>query len=254
MPLTNKFRFVFLALITALLAGGLLAGCTPDVAGQAGAADTAVTPGTIIVIGRGEASGRPDEAHLNVGVDIFAESVQDATAQNDEAIQSILAALSEQQIAEEDIQTSNYNVWAEQRYGENGPEGIAGYRVSNQVNVTVRDIERVGDVLTAVIDAGANSIYGIYFSVADPAALEADAREIAIEDARRRAESLAALSGVTLGEVVGVSEVIGSGAVPMWGMGGGAYGPAMAEAGATSISPGQLDYQVQVQVTFAIGQ
>lgn len=251
MPLTNKFRFLILALLTTLLAVSVV-GCAPTTS-RVRAADTAVSPGAITVIGRGEASGRPDEAHLSVGVEVFDASVKAATSQNEETIQSILAALDEQQIADEDIQTSNYNVWAEQRYGENGPEGIAGYRVTNQVNVTMRDIERVGDVLTAVIDAGANSIYGIYFSVADPAALEGEAREIAIENARQRAESLAALSGVTLGKVIGVSEVIGGGNFPMLGLGGGgAYGAPMAQADATSISPGQLDYQVQVQVTFAI--
>ena len=57
--------------------------------------------------------------------------------------------------------------------------GIAGYRVSNQVNVKIRDIALVGDVLAAVTEAGANSIYGVNFSVADPAALEAEARALA---------------------------------------------------------------------------
>ena len=233
-----------------LVAGFLsLAACTPTTTETA--VEPATAPGGITVIGRGEAFGQPDEANVYVGVDTFAEEVATATTENEATIQAILATLQEQGIAVEDIQTSNYNLWAEQIYGDRGPEGIAGYRVSNQVQVVIRNIEQVGDVLTAVIEAGANNIYGVNFSVADPAALEAEAREQAIINAGERAESLAELNGVLLGDVVSVSEVIGQVPFPMKGLGGGDYMPA-AESAATSITPGQLSYQVEVQVTFAI--
>lgn len=228
----------------------LLAACTPT--STETAAEPAAAAGGITVVGRGEAFGQPDEANVQVGVDTFAEEVIVATSENEAAIQAIIAALQAKGIAAEDIQTSNYSLWAEQIYGERGPEGIAGYRVSNQVRVVIRDIENVGEILTAVIEAGANNIYGVSFSVADPAALEAEAREQAIANARERAESLAGLSGVSLGEVVSVSEVIGQVPYPrMEGLGGGGYFPA-GDSAATSISPGQLSYQVEVQVTFAI--
>lgn len=227
----------------------ILAACTPTTTETA--VESATASGGITVIGRGEAFGQPDEANVHVGVDTFAEAVTTATVENEATIQAILATLQEQGIAAEDIQTSNYNLWAEQIYGERGPEGIAGYRVSNQVRVVIRDVEKVGDVLTAVIEAGANNIYGVSFSVADPVTLEAEARAQAIANAWERAESLAELSDVSLGEVVSVSEVIGQVPFPMEGVGGGAYVPA-AEPAATSISPGQLSYQVEVQVTFAI--
>ncbi len=226
-----------------------LTACVP--AGTETAVEPAAATGGITVIGRGEAFGQPDEAYLNVGVETFAVEVTTATAENEEKIQTIITTLKEQGIAAEDIQTSNYSLWAEQIYGERGPEGIAGYRVNNQVQVTIREVEKVGDVLTAVTNAGANSIYGVSFSVADPAALEAEAREEAIANAQERARLLAELSGVTLGDVVAVSEVIGQ--MPyreMGGLGGGGY--MAAEAAGTSISPGQLSYHVEVQVTFAI--
>ncbi|HMT22557.1 MAG TPA: SIMPL domain-containing protein, partial [Promineifilum sp.] len=112
-------------------------------------------------------------------------------------------------------QTTNYSLYAEQIYGDRGPEGIAGYRISNQVNVKIRDIALVGDVLAAVTEAGANAIYGVNFSVADPAALEAEARAAAMDDARKRAESLAELGGVALGDIQVISEVVGTPVMPM---------------------------------------
>ncbi|KAA3659426.1 MAG: DUF541 domain-containing protein, partial [Chloroflexi bacterium] len=96
---------------------------------------------------------------------------------------------------------------------------------------------------------GANNIYGVYFSVSEPAALEAKARELAIANARARAESLAALSGVSLGDVRIISEVVSQPAYPQPGIGGGG-GLAIAEESIESISPGQLSYEIQVQVTY----
>lgn len=237
-----------LIILLALLAT-LIVACTPTPGAANG--NAAVVPNSVTVVGSGEAFGQPDEAHVQIGVETFNADVSQATAENEATLQAVMATLEEHGIAAEDIQTSNYNLWAEQKYGENGPEGIAGYRVSNQLSVTIRDIDKVGEVLTAVTEAGANSIYGVSFSVADPAALEAEAREAAIANARERAESLAELSSVTLGDIQVISEVIGQVPLPMMGLGGGG-GAFAAEGGPTSISPGQLSYQVQVQVTYGI--
>jgi uncharacterized protein YggE len=202
------------------------------------------------VVGLGEALGEPDEARATVGVETFAADVNDATSENEAIIAAILDSLEETGIVPKDIQTSNYSLWAEQKYGDNGPEGIAGYRVSNQVSVVIRDIDKVGDVLAAVTAAGANSIHSVQFSVADPAALEDEAREKALADARRRAESLAQFSGLTLGDIKAIDETFNQFAGPL-PMGGGGFGGGAMDS-STSITPGQLSYQSQVQVTFDV--
>jgi hypothetical protein len=121
--------------------------------------------------------------------------------------------------------------------------------VNNQVNVIVRDVTKLGDVLDKVVAAGANNVYGVNFGVDDTTKLQSDARAQAFADAKARADSLAKLAGVTLGEVVSVSEVIGN-AGPMLesarmsvasGLGGGA-----------PIQPGELQVNLSIQVTFAI--
>lgn len=238
-------------IVIGLLLVALLVACQPTTTAP-GAAQAGADSGGITVVGRGEAFGAPDRAEVNVGIETFAETVEEASAQNQTTVESIMAALEAEGIAREDVQTSNYSLWAEQIYGDRGPEGIAGYRVNNQVRVTIRDIELVGDVIAAVTGAGANNIHGVSFRVADPAALEAEARAEAIANARERAESLAELSGVELGDVVVVSEVIGQSPIMPYGergMGGGAM---VEEAAAPGISPGQLSVGVEVQVTFAI--
>ena len=120
------------------------------------------------------------------------------------------------------------------------------YHVTNQVEVTVRDVSKLGDILDKAVASGANNIYGVNFSVDDTSKLEADARAKAIADAKARAASLAQLAGVQLGDVVSVSEVIGSNGPVYAAMASGMGG------GGTPIQPGELNVNMSVQVTFAI--
>lgn len=210
-------------------------------------------PGTFTVVGEGKVTLEPDIARVTIGVETVTPTVQEATEQNRATVEAVLAALVEQDIAEEDIQTSGFSVYAE-RFGPEGPleEGDVRYRVSNNVSVTIRDLERVGEILDAAIEAGANNIYGVEFALDDPGVAESDARAAAIEDARAKAEELAQLTGIPLGEIISVSEIVG--------MGGGYYAGNFAEqarafgGGGTPITPGQLDLVMQLQVIFAINQ
>lgn len=230
-----------------ILLVGLVVACSPAAAGSQ--ADVPASGSEITVVGQGEAYGEPDLATVQVGVETFAEAVDEATSGNQATVDSIMSALEAVGIAPEDIQTTNYSLWAEQQPSEQGFSGIAGYRVTNQVNVTIRDIDKVGEVLAAATEAGANSIYGIQFSVDDPAALESEARADAMADARTRADDLAGLAGLEIGEVKVISEVIGQPVMPFMGGGGGfAMEAAASQPG---ISPGQMAVMVQVQVTFA---
>jgi uncharacterized protein YggE len=207
---------------------------------------------TITVVGQGSVNIKPDIARVSVGVETSAETISEAVAENETNMEAILAALQEAGIDEKDIQTMNYSIQldyyqeslprAEPSTGESQPR----YRVSNMVNVTIRNLDGVGDVLDAVIEAGANNIWGISFSLDDQSVAEADARADAIADAQARAEALAELSGIQLGPVMSISEVIGGGSVPM------AVTVERAAAGGSSISPGELEIGYQVQVVYFV--
>jgi uncharacterized protein YggE len=208
---------------------------------------------SIMVTGQGEASARPDIATINAGVQTRAASAIEAASRNQAAVEKVMAALEDQGIAEKDIQTSNYSIWPEQRRQPRGDDEVVidGFRVSNSVAVRVRDLDRLGELLAAVTNAGANSINGINFAVEDTAALEARAREAAMQDARRRAESLAELAGVELGDVQQIAMTAGGGyprPIPMARM----EAMAMDAAPAPSIAPGESSMTVNVQVTYAI--
>lgn len=239
------------AILTAVLLMAILSACSGATSEPTVTDTTTGSHGGITVVGNGTAYGKPDVAQVQVGVESFTSSVTDATNQTETKIQAIMAALKAQGIADEDIQTTNYSIWPEQTYDPNTGQstGISGYHVSNQVNVTVRDMSKTSDVLTAVTNAGATTVYGVNFSLADTTALEDQARTTAVADARTRAESLAKLAGVELGDVVVISEIIGSngGPMPMYDS-----VKAMDAANSVTIAPGQLSFSTQIQVTFAI--
>jgi uncharacterized protein YggE len=207
---------------------------------------------SITVVGSGKVSLVPDIATINVGAEALASTVSEAKSTVDAQMAAITAALEELGVAKKDIQTSHYGIHYERepfmpggRAGAETAGAQGAYRVSNMLRVTVRDVEQAGNVLDAVVAAGANQVYGVTFTVSDDSAWQSEARAKAVADAQARAEELATLAEVELGDVLTISEVIGGGPVPM----------AFAEramGGGGGIAPGEMEMSTQVQVTFAI--
>lgn len=243
--------------LVSVLAVGLvglltLSACAAPAVAQGGG-NNPEQPHTISVTGYGVAYGKPDIATAQIGVQSRnadpAQAVDDATAK----MNAIIAALKGLGIDEKDIQTTNFSVSAQPDYDPDTgkPKDTFTYVVDNTVSVTVRDLSKVGEVLGKAVGAGANSIYGVNFAVSDQAALEAEARDKAMADAKARAEQLAKAAGVTLDTPMSIGEY-SSGpipytadykAAPAVGVGGGAPVP---------VSTGQIQVNLQVSVTYII--
>jgi uncharacterized protein YggE len=209
--------------------------------------DAETLPRTITVIGEGQVNAAPDIAIVQVGVQVSDTDPKAATEKAAEEMNNILAALKGEGIAEKDIQTSYYNVYVDRPFGPDGPGNQTFYQVSNNIQVTIRDLARVTDILGATIEAGANNINSIDFRLSDTSQLESEARAKAVDNAKAKAEELAQLNGVAVGEVVSISEVVNSGIYLEQsfaaGIGGGGAGP---------ISPGDVTVTSQLQISYAI--
>lgn len=223
---------------------------------QAPAGETTL-PRTITVVGSGTVTMTPDVATANIGVETSAADVKDAIDEASETMAAVLEALTDAGVAEKDVQTAGFNVWADRSSGPvpmvEGSRTVGGeeitYRVNSNVRVIVRDMTAVGAVIDAAVEAGANAIYGVSFGIDEPEALASEAREKAIADALSKAEELAALNNVQVGEVLSVSEVIGQ--TPYYGV------QRMAAAadglgGAGPFTPGEQEVSLQLQVVYAI--
>lgn len=242
-----------LVMLAAALIAVVITGCAPSAsAANPSQAGGSVPTNTISVSGLGEAFGQPDQATVMLGINISNANVGDAVAQSNEVMDSIIAALVEAGVAREDIQTVNFSVWPEDRYDPTGmPTGERTFRVDSTVQVKVRDMAKVGAVIDAGLGAGANSVQGLNFSIADQDALESEARTKALEDAREKAQQIAAAMGVELGDPIIVSETDGGGYLPYYGIEASA-GRGAGGAGDVAISPGQQAVNVQLYVTFGI--
>lgn len=228
------------AAVLVLVVGLLIAGV-----GAAGAQE--YPHNTLTVDGFGQAFGAPDVALVQLGVQTSSSNVSEAYNNANTAIQNVIDALVAIGIEERDIQTTGLYLYQDTPFnpqtGE--PSETPIYRVTNSLTVTVRDVSRAGEVINTGVEAGANNIGGLTFSIDDTAALEQEARAAAIEDARVRAEQLANLMGVELGAPTIIVENPGQPGVVFdraaaFGLGG---------AGA-AVEEGQLQVNVQVRVTF----
>jgi uncharacterized protein len=241
---TNRLLKARTALLLMVLLVFVISGCAA--APSAATGQDSSLRNTISVSGTGEASGRPDIATVQLGVNVIDDDLGAALDESNVLVEAITSAMLSIGIAEEDLRTTNFNVWPEDLYDPRSGERTdeRKFHVDSTLEIKIRDIDSSGDVIHEGLNAGANNIYGLTFGIDDPGDLEAEARSAAFEDARQRAAQLADEMGVTLGDPIIVSE----------GFSGGGFNTGFARAesggGGPPISLGQLSVSIQVNVTF----
>jgi uncharacterized protein len=231
----------------AAMGGGVAGTLGQEPASAASAPDYAQVGGGsalhgITVVGTGKASAVPDVADWSFGAQSDATSAADALKGASASSRRIVAALRNTGIERADIRTEQVSVYP--RMSSDG-RSVEGYSATASVSAVVREIGRAGEVVDAAVRAGANQVYGPTLRLSDDRAQYRAAVDAAYDDARARAEAIAAKVGVTLGAPVAILE-------------GGAGGPvplslrAAAEAD-VAIEPGTQDVTASLTVTFAIG-
>ncbi len=204
----------------------------------------------IWVNGQGEVTVTPDLATLWLGVEAQADTVTEAQSQAVEAMDNVMTALTDNGVDEDDIQTQYFSIDQVTRWDDDEIV-VIGYRVTNMVIAKIRDIDNVGAIIDAVAEAGGDltRINNIAFSVDDPSEYYEEAREEAMADAKDKAEQLADLAGIELGQPTYISE--GNIYPPVVYRDVG-MAPAPEEGYTTSISPGEIELTLTVQVAYAI--
>ncbi len=200
----------------------------------------------VLVVGTGVVATPPDVMNLVLGVSVRRDSVAAARADAARLTRAIVDALTTTGVAEEDLQTARFGVHPEYRHTERR-RLLDGYRVTSTVRVTVRDLDRAGDVVDAAIAAGGNDVVleHVAFAVEDDTEPRAAARLLAWNDALDKATQLARHARLNLGNATWIAELTApTGPVPMARL-------AAAEA-ATPIESGSTDVTVTLEVRFAI--
>ena len=203
---------------------------------------------SISVHGTGRVTMKPDTATFSVGIEATAKKAGAAMDEASTKMAAIIAALKKAGVADADLTTTQISLNPTYDYNNGNSKPIlTGYSATQTLNVKARALGTAGSLIDASVDAGANNVGGISFTVDDPTEATDKARTAAVEDARRKAEALAKAAGITLGKVIRITETGGNMPPPIF------YERGAADAAATPVQPGTTELSVDVQVEFAIG-
>lgn len=207
----------------------------------------------VAVAATGEARRAPDIATLSTGVSTLAKDANSAIRQNSAQMAKVVTAIKAAGIAQKDIQTSGVSLNPDYAYTANRPPRIKGYYAANTVNVTVRDIGRLGEILDVLVATRANQINGPMFDIDNKDAVLDEARAKAMAQAKGRAESYAKRLGLRIRRVVSIDET-GRG-TPI-GMLAHPHAATQASASPVSapIAPGENVMALSLDVVYELGR
>lgn len=208
--------------------------------------------GTLLsVSAQAEARRTPDIATVSTGVVTEAPDANAAMRANAERMQQVVDAIRKAGIEARDVQTGGITLNPQYRYVENAPPSITGYQASNTVNVTVRDLARLGKILDALVATGANQINGPSFDIADREPALDEARRNALKQARARADMYAQSLGMRVRRIVSISEGARIDMPPPMPMAAMRMEKALAD---TPVAPGENVLTAHLDVVFELGQ
>ncbi len=214
---------------------------------------------TIMVSGLGEVVGAPDIASVSFSVKTESLSIAEAQKDVTDKVARIVEYLKENGVKEKDIKTSGYNIYPRYEYlrsyvypyDSTGRQNLAAYVVNESVSIKIRDLASAGKIIGGLGELGANEVSGLSFGFEDDEGMMAEARALAIKDARAKAKKLSLDLGVSLGRIVNFSE---GGFYPYakmeaFGRGGDM---AMADSSIVPINPGENKIISNVTITYEI--
>jgi len=241
-------RIKFLLVAAVLFGAVVLSACGATTV----AANPAPPQRTLNVTGTGLVYLTPDVAYINIGVHTEQPTASEAVSTNNDQTHQVITALTNFGVDTKDIRTTNFSIYPNTQYDQQtGKPGTTTYIVDNTVDVTVHQLDKLGDLLDATVQAGANSVNSIQFDVFDKTSAIQQARDQAVKDAQTQAQGLASASGVTLGNVQTISFTnnIPQPVTDAYGKGGGGLSAAPASL---PINTGQLTLTVTVDMTYEI--
>ncbi len=244
--------FVILALAAVTLAYVFISGTNRPVPAYAPADGTAQVSNSVTVYGQGKVYIEPDIAYITFGCENLDLDPKKAQDDNSEMMDKIIKAVKAAGIDDADIQTAQYNVYPEYDY-YSGSRTFKGFRVTNTIQVKVREVGKSGGLIKTAYDAGANLFNGIAFDVIDRQEAYIEALNDAMGRAKEKAEKLAADSGRSVTGVINIVES-SSYSSPYSPQSNYVYAAAesISSYGGDSISSGQLEITAVVTVTYGL--
>jgi uncharacterized protein YggE len=215
----------------------------------------ASNPGTpyrgIMVKGEGTVSAKPDLAKVTLGVESDAKSAKEAQNSNAEIMSRMTGELKQLKITEKDIQTTDFSLYPIRKYNKKTDQDqVIGYRVSNQVTITVHDLSKLASAIDSSIKSGVTNVNSIAFSLESPGLWKELVFNKAIKDAREKANALAKAAGVKIKKVLYIND--SSVDLLPYQVEGSQKALLLDKDKSTPVEPGSIKLNAQVQICFGI--
>ena len=201
---------------------------------------------TVSFAGEGKVKAEPDTAKVDIGLVTEGKDTISVQNENSSKMNAVIKFLKERGIGEADIKTSNYSLSPKYEYGK-GKSSLVGYVLNQNLTVTVRNLDKIGEILDGAVSSGANQINSVSLFVDKPEELKNKAREEAVKNAKEKAKSISQIAGFRLGRLVNFQENL-FGEPPV-------FFETMAKGGAApapQIEPGSQEIKVNVTLTYLI--
>jgi uncharacterized protein len=203
---------------------------------------------TFSISGEGKEVVVPNIAEVRIGVISEGKDLTTLQKENSEKMNRIISFLKEKGIDEKDIQTENYLVSPKYDYSK-PPYKIVGYTINQDLKVKVRDLSKIGEILSQAVNYGANNVSGPNFTFDDKEVYLEKAREKAIRNAKEKAEKIAKTVGFRLGKIISIIESSPFEPIPVMLKEMRTGGPLASQP---QIEPGSQEIKVQVTITYEI--
>ena len=235
--------------ITSVLAAALL---VFSVAGTNLAA--AAEPNTIAVSGMAEQEVAPDMAYIDVGINVRTDDAETARTQEAQIASQIRRALLGLAITDNDLQNTSYYLYQEYKVDRNGVRTADKYVLDSSIKVTVKDLDKLSQVIDNVVEAGATNISNITYALSTQNIIQRQLLATAVENARDKAAVVANAGSRTLGNMLSADiNSFDGGTIVAYGANKLRSTTNLAEDGAaTKLSPGKIKLNARVQVVFSL--
>jgi len=210
-------------------------------------------PPSITVNGEATIAAEPDQAQIDIGVFTQARSAPEASRENAERLARVLAEVKKLLGRGDEVKTSGYSLNPQYRYPQGGKPEIVGYIANNVVRIKTAKLDDVGKLIDTAMQAGANNINRLVFTLKDEEAARLDALRQASAKAKAKAEAIAASLGLKILRIASVTEGERS-FQPIFRQAPMARGEALAAQAPTPVEPGTVDVRSTVSLTAEVGE
>lgn len=200
------------------------------------------------VTGEGKVTATPDLGVVNLGVHADGTTVQDSQNQLNSSINRVTEAVKKLGIDQKDIKTQNYNINPKTDFTQN--QKITGYSADTNLQIKVRQVDKANSVIDAATQAGANQVGGVDFQVEDRTKFEDQARTLAVEDAKKKAQAASKIAGFSLGKIINYQEGFNGSILPR-----PIYGTTAnvsSDKVATQVEPGTNEIVMDVTLSYEV--